>query len=122
MTGAVEGISATDTRYRSGFNKMVQDALGGKIDLIVTKSVSRFARNTVDFLSEKRKANEGEVPQYYVEGSHDAIIDYEKQEVSIMDNQILAHTKYNCTYHIVFIPKYRRKVMYGKTGKEVGRL
>ena len=85
MTGAVEGISATDTRYRSGFNKMVQDALGGKIDLIVTKSVSRFARNTVDFLSEKRKANEGEVPQYYVEGSHDAIIDYEKQEVSIMD-------------------------------------
>ncbi len=34
-----------------------------------------------------------------------------------MDNQILAHTKYNCTYHIVFIPKYRRKVMYGKIGK-----
>lgn len=45
---------------------------------------------------------------------------YEKQEVSIMDNQILAHTKYNCTYHIVFIPKYRMKVMYGKSGKEVG--
>ncbi len=37
-----------------------------------------------------------------------------------MDSQILAHTKYNCTYHIVFIPKYRRKVMYGKIGKEVG--
>ena len=34
-----------------------------------------------------------------------------------MDNQILAHIKYNCTYHIVFIPKYRRKVMYGKIGK-----
>jgi putative transposase len=45
---------------------------------------------------------------------------YEKQKISIMDNQILAHTKYNCTYHIVFIPKYRRKVMYGKIGKEVG--
>ncbi len=39
-----------------------------------------------------------------------------------MDNQILAHTKYNCTYHIVFIPKYRRKVMYGKIGKEVGEI
>ena len=39
-----------------------------------------------------------------------------------MDNQILAHTKYNCTYHIVFIPKYRRKVVYGKTGKEVGEI
>ena len=39
-----------------------------------------------------------------------------------MDNQILAHTKYKCTYHIVFIPKYRRKVMYGKIGKEVGEI
>ncbi len=39
-----------------------------------------------------------------------------------MDNQILAHTKYNCTYHIVFIPKYRRKVMYGKIGKEIGEI
>ncbi len=39
-----------------------------------------------------------------------------------MDNQILAHTKYNCTDHIVFIPKYRRKVMYGKIGKEIGEI
>ena len=39
-----------------------------------------------------------------------------------MDNQILADTKYNCTYHIVFIPKYRRKVMYGKMGKEIGEI
>ena len=39
-----------------------------------------------------------------------------------MDNKILAHTKYNCTYHIVFIPKYRRKAMYGKLGREVGEI
>ena len=39
-----------------------------------------------------------------------------------MDNQILAHTKYNCTYHIVFIPKYRRKVIYGKIGKEIDEI
>jgi len=54
-----EGISATDTRHRSGFNQMVQDALDGKIDLIVTKSVSRFARNTVDSLHHGPEA-EGE--------------------------------------------------------------
>ena len=36
-----------------------------------------------------------------------------------MDNQSLSHTKYNCTYHIVFIPKYRRKVMYGKLREDV---
>ena len=37
-----EGISATNTRRREGFKAMVADALAGKIDLIVTKSVSRF--------------------------------------------------------------------------------
>ena len=45
-----EGITGTSTKKRDGFNEMVNDALAGKIDLIVTKSVSRFARNTVDSL------------------------------------------------------------------------
>lgn len=37
-----------------------------------------------------------------------------------MDNQSLSHSRYSCTYHIVFIPKYRRKVMFGDLRKEVG--
>ena len=49
-----EGISGTNTKRREGFNTMVADALAGKIDLIVTKSVSRFARNTVDSLTTVR--------------------------------------------------------------------
>ena len=53
-----EGISGTDTRHREGFNEMIEDALAGKIDLIVTKSVSRFARNTVDSLVTIRKLKE----------------------------------------------------------------
>ena len=36
-----------------------------------------------------------------------------------MDDQSLAHTKYNCKYHIVFIPKYRRKAMYGVVRKDI---
>lgn len=39
-----------------------------------------------------------------------------------MDNQSIAHTKWNCTYHIVMIPKYRRKIMYGQLKKEVGEV
>ena len=39
-----------------------------------------------------------------------------------MDNSSLAHTRYNCTYHIVFIPKYRRKIMYGEIKKSVGEV
>ena len=47
---ADEGISGLNTKRRDGFNQMIADALAGKISLIVTKSVSRFARNTVDTL------------------------------------------------------------------------
>ena len=46
-----EGISGTNTKKRDGFNEMIADALAGKINLILTKSVSRFARNTVDSLT-----------------------------------------------------------------------
>ena len=46
-----EGISGTNMKKRDGFNEMIADALAGKISLIVTKSVSRFARNTVDSLT-----------------------------------------------------------------------
>lgn len=53
-----EGISALNTKHRDGFNRMIQDALDGEIDLIVTKSVSRFARNTVDSLVTIRKLKE----------------------------------------------------------------
>lgn len=60
-----EGISATSTTKRSGFNKMVEDALAGRIDLIITKSVSRFARNTVDSLTTIRKLKEHKVECYF---------------------------------------------------------
>ena len=38
------------------------------------------------------------------------------------DDKSLAHTKWNCKYHIVFAPKYRRMVVYGKLRAEVGRI
>lgn len=47
---ADEGISGLNTKKRSGFRQMVEDAMNGRIDLILTKSISRFARNTVDSL------------------------------------------------------------------------
>ena len=53
-----EGITGTSTKRRAGFKQMINDALDGKIDLIVTKSVSRFARNTVDSLTTIRKLKE----------------------------------------------------------------
>ena len=60
-----EGISATNTRHRDGFNTMVRDALDNKIDLIITKSVSRFARNTVDSLTTVRKLKDKGIEVYF---------------------------------------------------------
>lgn len=60
-----EGISALNTKHRDGFNEMIADALDGKIDLIVTKSVSRFARNTVDSLTTVRKLKEKGIEVYF---------------------------------------------------------
>lgn len=45
-----EGISGTSRKNREGFNKLLSDAEAGKVDIILTKSISRFARNTVDLL------------------------------------------------------------------------
>ena len=39
-----------------------------------------------------------------------------------MDNKSIAHTRWNCTYHIVFIPKYHREVMYGELKRDIGEI
>lgn len=55
---ADEGISGTSVAHRDQFNQMMQDARAGKIDYIVTKSISRFARNTLDMLTYVRELKE----------------------------------------------------------------
>lgn len=56
-----EGISGTQTKKRARFNTMIEDAMRGEIDLILTKEVCRFARNTVDTLSYTRKLKDNGV-------------------------------------------------------------
>ena len=60
-----EGISGTNTKKREGFKNMIKDALDEKIDLIITKSVSRFARNTVDSLTTVRQLKEKGIEIYF---------------------------------------------------------
>ena len=59
---------------------MVEDALAGKIDLIITKSVSRFARNTVDSLTTVRKLKEKGIEVYF-----------EKEGIYTLDSKGIAH-------------------------------
>lgn len=71
-----EGISGLMTKNREGFQEMITEALAGKIDLIITKSVSRFARNTVDTLTYVRKLKEKGVEVYF-----------EKENIYTMDSK-----------------------------------
>lgn len=60
-----DGLSGLSYRNRDGFNRMISDALDGKIDLIITKSISRFARNTVDTLVTIRKLKDAGIEVYF---------------------------------------------------------
>ncbi len=71
-----EGITGTSYKKRDGFNQMVKDAKAGKIDLILTKSISRFARNTVDSLTITRDLK-----------AHNVEVFFEKENISSMDAQ-----------------------------------
>lgn len=59
------GISGLSTNRRDGFNHMIEDCLAGRIDLVLTKSISRFARNTVDTVTTIRKLKEKGVGVYF---------------------------------------------------------
>ena len=62
---ADEGISGTTTKKRKEFLRMIDDCMAGKIDMIVTKSVSRFARNTEDCLHHVRKLKEKGISVFF---------------------------------------------------------
>lgn len=62
---ADDGKLATNTKKRDDFKTMIEDCMAGKIDLVLTKSVSRFARNTVDSLQNIRKLKEKNIGVYF---------------------------------------------------------
>ncbi|PKY88198.1 hypothetical protein CYJ57_06185 [Falseniella ignava] len=62
---AEEGISGTNTKNRKEFNRMIADCKRGMIDLIITKSISRFARNTLDCLKYIRDLKARDVAVFF---------------------------------------------------------
>ena len=66
---ADKGITGTSRKHRVQFNKMIKDALDGKIDLIVLKSVQRFARNTLDTVGLARQLKEAGVEVIFEENN-----------------------------------------------------
>lgn len=73
---ADDGISGTNTKKREEFNRMIDACMAGSVDMIITKSISRFARNTLDCLKFIRQLKEKGIPVYF-----------EKENINSMDSK-----------------------------------
>ena len=73
---ADDGISGTSTKNREEFNRLIQDCMENKVDRIITKSISRFARNTLDCLKYIRQLKEKNIPVFF-----------EKENIDTMDSK-----------------------------------
>ena len=71
---ADDGITGTNTKKRDEFNRMIEECHAGNIDMIITKSISRFARNTLDCLKYIRELKDLNIPVFF-----------EKESINTMD-------------------------------------
>src|SRR5690606_25116944 len=73
---ADEGITGTNTKKRAEFNRMIEECMAGRIDMVITKSISRFARNTLDCLKYIRQLKDKGIPVFF-----------EKENINTMDSK-----------------------------------
>lgn len=81
-----EGITGTSTKRRVGFNRMIADALNGRIDLILTKEISRFARNTLDSISYTRELKEKGIGVLFVNDNINTLDNDSELRLTIMSS------------------------------------
>ena len=73
---ADDGISGTNTKKRDEFNRMIDECMAEHIDMVITKSISRFARNTLDCLKYIRQLKDKNIPVFF-----------EKENINSMDSK-----------------------------------
>jgi len=73
---ADDGITGTNTKKREEFNRMIDECMAGNIDMVITKSISRFARNTLDCLKYIRQLKDKNIPVFF-----------EKENINSMDSK-----------------------------------
>ena len=84
---ADDGRSATNTFRRDDFNQLMDQCLKGKVDMVITKSISRFARNTVDCISWVRKLREKNVAVYFEKENLNTLDDSTEMILTILSSQ-----------------------------------
>lgn len=73
---ADDGISGTNTKKRDEFNRMIDECMAGNIEMVITKSISRFARNTLDCLKYVRQLKEKNIAVFF-----------EKENINSLDSK-----------------------------------
>jgi len=73
---ADDGITGTNTKKREEFNRMIEECMDGNVDMIITKSISRFARNTLDCLKYIRQLKDKNIAVFF-----------EKENINTMDSK-----------------------------------
>ena len=73
---ADDGITGTNTKKREEFNRMIDECMDGNVDMIITKSISRFARNTLDCLKYIRQLKDKNIAVFF-----------EKENINTMDSK-----------------------------------
>ena len=101
---ADDGKSATSTKKRSDFQAMIDDCMAGKIDMVLTKSISRFARNTVDALINIRKLKEKNIAVFFEKESINTLEGSGELLLTILSSQAQEESRNvseNCHWGIV---------------------
>lgn len=127
---ADDGKSATNTKKRDDFNAMIDDCMAGKIDMVLTKSVSRFARNTVDSLQTIRKLKEKNIAILFekenintLDGSGELLITILSSQAQEESRNLSENTKWGITRRFENgIISVNHKKFMGYTKDEKGNL
>ena len=127
---ADDGKSATNTKKRDDFNSMIDDCMAGKIDMVITKSVSRFARNTVDSLQTIRKLKEKNIAIFFekenintLDGTGELLITILSSQAQEESRNLSENTKWGITRKFENgIVSVNHKKFMGYTKDENGEL
>ena len=118
---ADDGKSATMIRKRNDFQSMIDDCMAGKIDMVITKSISRFARNTVDSLTTIRKLKSKNIAVLFEKEGINTLGDGGEMLITILSSQAQEESRnLSENVHWGYVRQFENGVVYVNHNKFLG--
>ena len=118
---ADDGKSATMIRKRNDFQSMIDDCMAGKIDMVITKSISRFARNTVDSLTNIRKLKAKNIAVFFEKENINTLGDGGEMLITILSSQAQEESRnLSENVHWGYVRQFENGVVYVNHNKFLG--